>query len=166
MSISRPPIVTVIGAAMCTPKQSKMAETVGRLLAERGAILVCGGRGGVMEAACRGAIQEGGFTIGILPGIDPLQGNPYLTVVIPTGLGHARNALVIQAGQAIIAIGGGYGTLSEIGIALKSGRRVIGLDTWQATNANGQSLGLIEVQTPEEAVGLALEVGSDGDLAG
>lgn len=166
MSVSRPPIVTVIGCATCTPEQSKTAETVGRLLAESGAILVCGGRGGVMEAACRGATQVGGFTIGILPGFDHQKGNPYLTVVIPTGLGHARNALVVQAGQAIIAIGGGYGTLSEIGMALKIGRRVIGLSTWQATNADGQTIGLIEVRTPEEAVDLALEVCSNGDYVG
>lgn len=166
MSVSRPPIVTVIGAAICTPEQSTTAETVGRLLAESGAILVCGGRGGVMEAACRGAAEAGGFTIGILPGIDPQKGNPYLTVVIPTGLGHARNSLVVQAGQAIIAIGGGYGTLSEIGMALKIGRRVIGLGTWHATNADGQSIGLIEVRTPEEAVDLALEVGSNEDYVG
>lgn len=108
----------------------------------------------------------GGFTIGILPGIDPRKGNPYLTVVIPTGLGHARNAIVVQAGQAIIAIGGSYGTLSEIGTALKIGRRVIGIGAWRATNADGQSLGLIEVQTPEEAVNLALEVCSNGDYVG
>ena len=166
MSVSRPPVVTVIGAAICTPEQSKTAEAVGRLLAESGAILVCGGRGGVMEAACRGSTQVGGFTIGILPGIDPRKGNPYLTVVIPTGLGHARNALVVQAGQVIIAIGGGYGTLSEIGMALKSSRRVIGLGTWQATNADGQSLGLVVVQTPEEAVNLALEACSNGNCVG
>ena len=166
MSVSRPLIVTVIGAAICTPEQSKTAETVGRLLAESGAILACGGRGGVMEAACRGATQAGGFTIGFLPGIDPREGNPYLTAAIPTGLGHARNAIVVQAGQAIIAIGGGYGTLSEIGMALKSGRRVIGLGTWRATNADGQSLGLIEVRTPEEAVDLALEECSNVDYVG
>ena len=163
MSVSRPPVVTVIGSAICTPEQSETAEAVGRLLAESGAILVCGGRSGVMEAACRGATQVGGFTIGILPGIDPEEGNPYLTVAIPTGLGHARNTLVVQTGQAIIAIGGGYGTLSEIGIALKSGRRVIGIGTWSATKADGQSIGLIEVRTPEEAVDLALEVCSNGD---
>ena len=166
MSVSRPPIVTVIGSAKCTPEQSKTAETVGRLLAEKGAILVCGGRGGVMEAACRGAAQVGGFTIGILPGTDPQEGNRYLTVVIPTGLGNARNALVVQAGQAIIAIGGSYGTLSEIGLAFKIGRRVIGLGTWRATNPDDQSLGLIKVQTPEEAVNVALEMCSNGDYVG
>jgi uncharacterized protein (TIGR00725 family) len=156
MNVNSPPIIAVIGGAVCSSVQAGIAEAVGRLLAERGAILVCGGRGGVMEAACRGSHQSGGFTIGILPGKDTREGNPYLTVALPTGLRYARNALVVQAGNAVIAIGGGYGTLSEIGIALKIGRRVIGLDTWHAIGSDGQAMNILLAKKPEEAVELAL----------
>jgi uncharacterized protein (TIGR00725 family) len=156
MSESRLPLVSVVGSAICTATQSEIAETIGRLLAERGAILVCGGRGGVMEAACRGARGAGGLTIGILPGVDPKEGNSYLTVALPTGLGNARNALVTLAGEAVIAIGGGYGTLSEIGIALKQGQRVIGIDTWVAINSDGQEAAIATVKTAVEAVDKAL----------
>lgn len=149
-------VVSVVGSAVCTPAQAETAEEIGRLLAERGAILVCGGRGGVMEAACRGAQKAGGLTIGILPGIDHQEGNPYLTVALPTGLGNARNALVAIVGEAVIAIGGGYGTLSEIGIALKQGRRVIGLNTWMAVKSDGEEAAIETAQNPEEAVALAL----------
>ncbi|MEA2454637.1 MAG: hypothetical protein QOI45_899 [Thermoleophilaceae bacterium] len=106
------------------------AADVGRLVAERGAVLVCGGLGGAMEAACRGAKQAEGVTVGILPGSDRSDANPYVDVALPTGLGEARNALVVRAADVVIAIGGGYGTLSEIALALKAGKRVIGLDTW------------------------------------
>jgi uncharacterized protein (TIGR00725 family) len=103
---------------------------VGRALGERGVALVCGGLGGVMEAACRGAKGAGGATIGILPGSDRAAANGFVDVAIPTGLGEARNALVVRAADAVIAVGGGYGTLSEIALALKAGKRVVGLDTW------------------------------------
>jgi uncharacterized protein (TIGR00725 family) len=103
---------------------------VGRALGERGVALVCGGLGGVMEAACRGAKGAGGATIGILPGSDRAAANEFVDVAIPTGLGEARNALVVRAADAVIAVGGGYGTLSEIALALKAGKRVVGLDTW------------------------------------
>jgi uncharacterized protein (TIGR00725 family) len=156
MKTERAPVVSVIGAGLSTPEQSRLAEDVGRLLAEKGVVLVCGGRGGVMEAACRGAHQAGGITIGLLPGGDVTDGNAYLTVAIPTGLGHARNALVASAGGAVIAIGGGAGTLSEIGIALKSGRRVITLKSWSMQDASGKPAGALEAQSPEEAVTLAL----------
>ncbi len=109
-----------------------------------------------MEAACRGAQEVGGTTIGILPGINPESGNPYLTIALPTGLGHARNALVVQSGKAVIAIGGGYGTLSEIGIALKNRCRVIGLNSWDATRSDGQHAEILQAKSPDEAVKLAL----------
>ncbi len=150
------PVVSVVGSAVCTPTQAEIAGKVGRLLAERGAILVCGGRGGVMEAACRGAQEAGGLTIGILPGLDRQESNPYLTLALPTGLGNARNTLVAIAGEAVIAIGGSYGTLSEIGIALKQGRRVIGLDTWVAVNSDGLEAPIEIARDPEQAVALAL----------
>jgi uncharacterized protein (TIGR00725 family) len=156
MNTERCFVVSVVGGASCTQEQYAAAEEVGRLLAEEGAILVCGGRSGVMEAACLGAHKAGGVTLGILPGFSRGDGNDYLTIAIPTGLGHARNALVIQAGQVVIAIGGGYGTLSEIGMALKTGRKVIGFDSWQATDSQGQLADIIHVSSPKEAVGLAI----------
>jgi uncharacterized protein (TIGR00725 family) len=100
------------------------------LLAERGVVLVCGGLGGVMESACRGAKGAGGTTLGILPGTDRSAANEFVDVAVPTGLGEARNALVVRAADALIAVGGGYGTLSEIGFALKAGKRVVGIGTW------------------------------------
>jgi uncharacterized protein (TIGR00725 family) len=118
---------------------------VGAGLGARGVLLVCGGRGGVMEAACRGAKSSGGTTVGILPGLDRADANPYLDVVIATGLGEARNALVVNAADAVIAVGRGYGTLSEIGLALKGGKRVVGLGTWEVE-------GVEAVDSPEAAV--------------
>jgi uncharacterized protein (TIGR00725 family) len=103
---------------------------VGRELAARGAVVVCGGLGGVMEAACRGAKEAGGLTVGILPGTDRAAANAFVDVAIPSGLGEARNALVVRAADALVAVGGGYGTLSEIALALKAGKRVVGLDSW------------------------------------
>jgi uncharacterized protein (TIGR00725 family) len=125
------------------------AAEVGRLIAERGAVLVCGGRGGAMEAACRGAKEAGGLTVGILPGSDRSEANPYVDVVLPTGLGEARNALVVGAADVVIAIGGGYGTLSEIALALKARKRVIGLGTWEIE-------GVTAAEGPEAAVAAAL----------
>ena len=100
-------------------------------MARAGAVLVCGGLGGAMEAACRGAKAEGGTTLGILPGTDRSAANPYVDVAVPTGLGEARNALVVRAADALIAVEGGYGTLSEIALALRAGKPVIGLGTWE-----------------------------------
>jgi uncharacterized protein (TIGR00725 family) len=118
---------------------------VGRELGSRGALLVTGGLGGVMEAACRGARDAGGTTIGILPGTDRSAANPYVDVAIPSGLGEARNALVVRAADALIAIGGAYGTLSEIAFALKAGKRVVGLGTWDID-------GVEVADSPEAAV--------------
>jgi uncharacterized protein (TIGR00725 family) len=125
------------------------AERVGALVAQRGAVLVCGGLGGVMEAACRGARQEGGTAVGILPGLDRSAANPHVDVALATGLGEARNALVVRAGDALIAVGGGYGTLSEIALALKAGKRVVGLGTWEIE-------GVESADGPQAAVDLAL----------
>lgn len=123
-------LVAVIGGSTCTAEEAALAEEVGRLLAGRGVGVVCGGRGGVMEAACRGAAQAGGLTVGILPGPDASEANAWVQIAVPTGLGEARNAIVGRAGVAVIAIGGEYGTLSEIAFALKWGKRVAGLGTW------------------------------------
>jgi uncharacterized protein (TIGR00725 family) len=108
-----------------------VAEEVGRELASRGCIVVCGGLGGVMEAACRGAKEAGGTTVGILPGSDRAAANRWVDLALPSGLGEARNALVVRAADALVAVGGGFGTLSEIALALKAGKRVVGLDTWE-----------------------------------
>ena len=126
-----------------------MAESVGRFVARSGAALVCGGLGGVMEAACRGARAEGGVTIGILPGLDRSAANPHVEVAIATGLGEARNALVVRAADCLIAVGGAYGTLSEIALALKTGKRVVGLKTWEIE-------GVTPVESAEAALSAAL----------
>ena len=150
-------VVSLIGGSECSEVECQIAEEVGTLLGKRGVVLVCGGRGGVMEAACRGAQSAGGITIGILPSHDPSEGNPYLDVAIPTGMGHLRNALVAQAGECVIAIGGGYGTLSEIGIALKAGRKVIGIGTWNAIDKSGRPIKITRAVDAAEAVTLALD---------
>ncbi len=154
----RAPLVAVIGAARCGPDQARAAEMVGRLLAEGGAVLVCGGRGGVMEAACHGAKLAGGLTVGILPGADPAQANPYVDVPIATGLGEARNAIVAGSAQVVIAIGGQYGTLSEIAFALKRELPVIGLDTWPLQAADGSLSPIIRLADPAEAARRALDL--------
>ncbi|MFN2617527.1 MAG: TIGR00725 family protein [Thermoleophilaceae bacterium] len=120
-----------MGAGDARPEQERLAEEVGRRLAQAGAAVVSGGLGGVMEAACRGAREAGGTTVGILPGLDRSAANPFVEVALPTGLGEARNALVVRAADALVAVGGGYGTLSEIALALKGGKPVIGLGSWE-----------------------------------
>ncbi len=124
--------VAVVGGGGRLPAaQRTMAEEVGRAVAEAGAVLVCGGLGGVMEAACRGAQAGGGLTIGILPGLERHDANPHVEVAIPTGMGEARNALVVRAADVVVAVAGEYGTLSEIALALQAGIPVVGLDTWE-----------------------------------
>jgi uncharacterized protein (TIGR00725 family) len=122
---------------------------VGRLVAERGAVVVCGGLGGAMESACRGAKQAGGLTVGLLPGSDRAEANAFVDVALPTGLGEARNALVVGAADVVIAVGRGYGTLSEIALALRAGKRVVGLDTWDVE-------GVAPADGPDAAVSAAL----------
>ncbi|MBW2040136.1 MAG: TIGR00725 family protein [Deltaproteobacteria bacterium] len=123
--------IGVIGAGKCPSEVYEIAREVGGEIARRGFSLVCGGLGGVMEAACRGAKEAGGTTIGILPTSNRMDANPYVDLVIPTGLGHARNILVVQASDALVAIDGGAGTLSEIAIALKVGKPIVGIRTWK-----------------------------------
>jgi uncharacterized protein (TIGR00725 family) len=127
-----------------------LAEEVGRRLAEAGAIVISGGLGGVMEAVARGARAGGGLAVGILPGSHHREANPHVDVVIVTGLGHARNALVSQSSHALIALAGEHGTLSEIALALKMGIPVIGLGAW------GEIQGVVPARSPEEAVSEAL----------
>ncbi|HEY3190431.1 MAG TPA: TIGR00725 family protein [Solirubrobacteraceae bacterium] len=122
--------IAVVGPGDATPQQERDAEVVGHELAAAGAIVVCGGLGGVMAAACRGAQSAGGVTVGLLPGHDRSTANPWLTVAIATGMGELRNGLVVRAADAVVAVAGGFGTLSEIALALKLGRPVVGLGTW------------------------------------
>jgi uncharacterized protein (TIGR00725 family) len=143
--------VAVVGAGDATPEQREVAEAVGRALAGRGAVVVSGGLGGVMEAACRGARDAGGTTLGILPGRDRRDANPFVDVAIPTGLGEARNALVVRAADSLVAVGGGFGTLSEIALALKAGKTVVGLGTWELGEDS-----ITRAGSPEEAVEAAL----------
>ena len=148
-----PRYVAVVGPSAAQPDELRDAETVGRLLAEAGATLVCGGLGGVMEAACRGAAQAGGTTVGLLPGPDRAAANPHVSVALPTGLGELRNGLVVRAADAVIAVGGGYGTLSEVALALRAGIPVISLGGWEIH-------GLEAAEDPVQAVERALTLGS------
>ena len=154
--------VAVIGSAQCSTQVATLAEKVGSEIARRGAVLVCGGRGGVMEAACRGAKGAGGMTVGILPGADRSQANPYVDLPIATGLGEARNVIVVRTVDAVIAVSGGYGTLSEIGLALKMGRPVVGLETWDLCQDGLPVAAVVPADTPERAVEIALALVKEG----
>jgi len=150
--------IAVIGGGQCSKEEAQLAEEVGRGLARKGAILVCGGLGGIMKAACKGASSEGGTTIGILPGESRQSANPYVQIPIVTGLGEARNVIVVKSAQVVIAIGGRYGTLSEISHALKNGIPVIGLNTWSLSRNGRQDKSIIPAQSPAEAVDKALDL--------
>ena len=149
------PYVAVIGPGDASPEQIDAAQEVGRGLAEAGAVVVCGGLGGVMAAACRGASSAGGMTIAILPGSDRGAANEWARVVIPTGMGEMRNALVVRAADAVIAVGGAYGTLSEVALALKTGVPVVGIDTWPID-------GIVGVGSAVDAVAAALARAAGG----
>ena len=151
------PIVAVVGGGMCSAEESALAEAVGRGLAEAGATLICGGMRGVMAAACRGAKSAQGLTIGVLPGYSAADANPHVDVPIVTGLGEARNVIIVRTAAAVIAVGGEFGTLSEIAFALKLGRPVIGLGTWELAKDGQPAQAIVKAQTAEEAVRLALE---------
>jgi len=151
-------IVAVIGDSSCPPKEAKLAEAVGETLAQHGAIVICGGLGGVMEAACRGARSKNGLSIGILPGEDSRAANPWVSIPVTTGIGYARNMAVVKSAQAVIAIGGSYGTLSEIAYALKSNIPVIGLNTWTLSQNGQKKDPIIRVASVQEAVNTAISL--------
>lgn len=133
------------------------AYAVGRGVASHRAALVCGGLGGVMAAACRGARDAGGLTVGLLPGSDRADGNPYLDVAVPTGLGQGRNLLVVRAADAVIAVGGSWGTMSEVSLACREGRRVVALHGWRVTDGTGTPVaGFRTAESPRDAVAFAL----------
>lgn len=143
-------IIGVIGGSEAPPDILLLAEKVGRLIARAGCVLVCGGLGGVMEAASRGAKAEGGITIGILPGPTRGEANPHIDIGIATNMGHARNAVIAHTADTLIAIGGRYGTLSEIAFSLALGKKVVGLRSWECDPA------IVPAKNPEEAVEKAL----------
>jgi uncharacterized protein (TIGR00725 family) len=149
--------ISVIGASNCSAKESKLAEEVGRELARRGAVVICGGLNGVMEAVCRGAKSEGGLTVGILPGNNRRDANPYVDIPIITGIGYARNSIVAKSGQAVIAVGGKYGTLSEIAYALQDKIPVIGLGTWKLATIKSKDESIIIANNASDAVDKAIE---------
>ena len=146
------PYIGIIGASKTSPAIDKIAWQVGNEIAKRGGILVCGGLGGVMEAACQGAKKAQGLTIGILPGFDRNEANPYVDIVITTGLLEARNLIIVRTSDVLIAIGKGYGTLSEIAFALKMEKPVIGIDTWNL------DLPIISANNGQAAVNKAFEL--------
>ncbi len=140
-----------MGASDCPPAVAELARAVGRAVAAAGAVLVCGGLGGVMQAAARGAREAGGLTVGILPGASHRDANPFVDLTIVTDLGHARNAIVVRSAHAVIALAGEYGTLSEVALALKMGIPVVGLRAWTHLE------GVVSADAPEQAVAQALE---------
>jgi uncharacterized protein (TIGR00725 family) len=156
--------VGVVGAGdvLDGSPEADAAEAVGRDLAGAGAVVVCGGLGGVMAAACRGATEAGGTTVGLLPGSARTDANPWVTVALPTGLGEARNALVVRAVDVLVAVGGGYGTLSEIGLALRTGTPVVGVGTWELARGGEPDAGIERVATAGEAVRRALQLATGG----
>lgn len=143
-------LIGVIGAGSCSEDERELAREVGREIGRNGCVLVCGGLGGVMEAAARGAREEGAATIGILPGPSSHDANPYIDFPVATNMGHARNAIIVQTAAALIAVSGGYGTLSEIALALKTGKRVVALKPRFAI------AGLQYASSPQDAVAKAL----------
>jgi uncharacterized protein (TIGR00725 family) len=154
-SSSRRTYIAVIGTSLDESETCRAAHEIGVRLAGAGAAVICGGLGGVMEAACRGAKSAGGTTVGILPGSSTREANPYVDVAIATGMGEARNAVIVCTADAVIAVGGGYGTLSEIGLALRMDKPVIGYRTWEIAR-EGAPIDIARADIPEEAVSLAL----------
>jgi uncharacterized protein (TIGR00725 family) len=154
--VSRKVQVSVIGTSEGEPEIHEAAEEVGRRLADAGAVLVCGGMTGVMEAASRGAAEAGGTVIGIVPSTHTGDANPHVTHSIATGIGHARNLAVVASADAVIAVGGEWGTLSEIAFARKLEKPVVALQSWPLRNRAGTDLGIAEAETAEEAVKAAM----------
>lgn len=152
------PYIAVVGAGVCDETLGAQAEAIGRALAEGGAIVVCGGLGGVMEAACRGAQAAGGTTLGLLPSGDRSAANRYLDLAVPTAMGEGRNVLVVRAADVVLAIGGEFGTLSEIALALKLGKPVVGLRTWELGKAGEPVEAINRAATADEAAALALRL--------
>ncbi|WP_202976755.1 TIGR00725 family protein [Candidatus Oscillochloris fontis] len=153
----RRPMIAVCGSSAEDALSNTLAEEVGRLLATHGETVICGGGPGVMAAACRGALSAGGVTVGIMAGDTTVDANPYVQIAVATGMSHARNAIIVQSADVVIAVGGAYGTLSEIALARACGRPVIGLETWVLNDPRHPDT-LILATTPAEAVERALRL--------
>lgn len=150
--------IAVVGGSKCSAEESKLAYEVGAAIARRGATAICGGGLGVMEAVSRGAKEAGGMVLGILPGESPHEGNRHLTAAIATGIGEARNAIIARTADAVIAVGGEYGTLSEIALALKMNKPVIGLKSWHLSPPHHLKTSLLSAATSSEAVETAFNL--------
>jgi uncharacterized protein (TIGR00725 family) len=161
----RRPYIGVIGAAAATEAEEALAHEVGERLARGGAVVVCGGRGGVMEAVSRGVHSAGGTSVGLLPGDERAEGNQWLTIALATGLGELRNGLIVRTCDALVAIGGAWGTLSEIAFALRLGRKVFTLESWEPVRV-GVPLAVSVVATPQIAAERALEAAGAVKQAG
>ena len=148
--------VAVVGAGRASADEEGVAAEVGRGLAAAGVVVVCGGLGGVMEAACRGAKAAGGTTVGILPGTSRADANPHVDVAIPTGLGELRNGLVVRAADALVAVGGEFGTLSEIALALKAGKPVVAVGGWELTRDGAPVDAITRATSADDAVARVL----------
>ncbi|HJR45630.1 MAG TPA: TIGR00725 family protein [Actinomycetota bacterium] len=153
----RPAYIAVCGGGAFEEKASEAAREVGKGLALQGAVVLCGGLGGVMEAVCEGARSEGGLTIGFLPGNERAAANEFVDIALPTGLGEMRNMLLVRASDAVVAVSGEFGTLSEIAYALRIGVPVIGLNTWSLSKDGEPREAIVAASSPEEAVRLALD---------
>jgi len=160
-----PRVVAVIGRGECSDAEETIAKEVGSRLADAGTILICGGLGGVMEAACRGASAKGGFTVGILPGNDRHAANEWVSLAIAAGTGQARNMAVVRSADAVIAVGGAFGTLSEIAFALDSGIPVVGVGTWRLARGGIAGSLVVEATSAEEAVDTALRLVTERSTA-
>lgn len=150
--MDHPPYVAVCGGGAFEETAAAAAETIGAELARRGAIVLCGGLGGVMEAVSRGVRSEGGLSVGLLPGSDRAEANAFVDVALPTGVGEIRNMLLVRASDVVIAISGEFGTLSEVAFALRLGIPVVGLDTWELTNKRRTDDPIIRAQSATDAV--------------
>lgn len=152
------PYIAVVGAGRAAPELAAVAEEVGRGLGEAGAVVLCGGLSGVMEAVCRGCRAAGGTTVGILPGHDRRDANPFVDVALPTGMGEMRNALIVRAADVVLALGGEYGTLSEVAFALRIGRPVVGFDTWELSKRGVADEAIFRASSADAAVAATLRL--------
>lgn len=150
--------IGVVGNAICSPDVAKVAEEVGEKIAGHKALLICGGLKGVMEAAAKGAKTRGGMTMGILPGFSKAEANRYIDISVVTGMDQGRNIIIARSSDVLIAVGGGFGTLSEIAYALKLNVPVVGIDTWELKRNGKESREIQLVKTPAEAVELAVQL--------
>jgi len=155
--MSKDTYVAVVGPSAATPAEHALGEELGRRIAQAGCVLVCGGMGGLMEAAASGCAKAGGRSVGIVPG-DRATANPYLTVVVATGMGEARNAIVVRTADVVIAVTGEFGTLSEIALALKMGKPVVGLQTWELAKAGLDTDPIVRASDPADAIAKALDL--------